>query len=157
MWRSGRSTYKFLHISILDLHLLYLIPYFNVSDQSDCSITGGLNHLYHRWINLYHWINLYTTYEFYDIIKMASTTWCRTVKCHNVGVVTRYMLKLFHEHHITCALLAIQKINARLQQESSKAMERSQALSFKRRAVPVYSQDAAIVLYNRWNAHRKRN
>ena len=32
-----------------NLAVLYitLIPYFNVSDQSDCSIAGGLNHLYH--------------------------------------------------------------------------------------------------------------
>ena len=80
-----------------------IIPYFNVSDQSDCSITGSLNHVYHRWINLYHSVSFMTSSKWHRPLNAEQLT------CHNTDVVTRCMLKLLHKHHATCALLAIQK------------------------------------------------
>ena len=82
---------------------LSVIPYFNVSDQLDCSITGGLNHLCHRWINLYHLWSFMTSSKWRQPLNAEQLT------CHNAGVVTRCLLKLLHKHHTTCALLATQK------------------------------------------------
>ena len=35
-----------VYYNVENIYLYQLIPYFNVSDQSDCSIRGGLFHLH---------------------------------------------------------------------------------------------------------------
>ena len=63
--------------------------------------------------------------------------------CYNTDIVTRCSFKILYKHHATWVLV-IQKIKARLRQESSKVMEWSWALSFKWHAIPRYSQDNGI-------------
>ena len=75
-----------------------------------CNLIGPLQVVYFTYtqnVKAPPTFYLYTC-EFYDVIKMASTTWSRTA-CHNAGTVTRCLPKLLYKHHATYALLAIQK------------------------------------------------
>ena len=83
--------------------LIYLYLYHTLMKYCDLigPLQGGLFLLYTCKTWKLHSHSTYTTCDFHDVIKMVSTTQCRTIN-HNVGIVTTCLLKLLYKHHVTC-------------------------------------------------------
>ena len=124
----------FLHLYIhLALACTRVYIYLYTILQSDCSIAGGAPPtflLIHLWFLWHHQNGI-------DHSMQNSQRTITQVEsqhaCLNFSISIMQLVRFYPY-----------KINARLRQESSKAMEWSRTLLFKRHAVPRYSQDASI-------------